>query len=46
MMFFDYGIPLVALALGGCGILAAREMSRRFDRRMAEAARRKHHPAE
>lgn len=46
MTFFNYGIPLIALALGGCGLFAAHQMSRRFDRKMAEIAQRKHHPAE
>lgn len=43
MTFFDYGIPLIALALGWGGVLVARQMARQFDRRMAE---KKHHPAE
>ena len=38
MTFFDYGLPLIALAMGGCGLLIVREMSRRFDRKMAEVA--------
>ncbi|MDH2327669.1 hypothetical protein QCN27_12420 [Cereibacter sp. SYSU M97828] len=47
MEFFNYGIPLVALALGAGGLLIVREMSRRVDREMAEIARQKHHhPAE
>ena len=46
MTFFDYGLPLIALAMGGCGLLIVREMSRRFDRKMAEVAHQKHHPAE
>lgn len=45
--FFDYGVPLIALAMGGGGLLLVREMSRRFDRQMAEVERKKnHHPAE
>lgn len=45
--FFDYGVPLIALAMGGCGLLLVRGMSRRFDRQMAEVERKKaHHPAE
>ncbi|WP_164876051.1 hypothetical protein [Falsirhodobacter deserti] len=46
MTFFDYGIPRIALAMGGCGLLFVREMSRRFDRKMAAVAQQKHHPAE